>query len=911
MLPTLDTTSTASATSASQLIWNHTVSNKPDRILLVCVGSYDINLTGSVSATYAGQTLTKLGAATRLVFLYLVNPPVGTAQIVFNAPATGSMVAWSQSFYHVHQTYPIRSGNVGIVDSNTFPTIETTAGPPGLWVQGVHTISSNTSFNSTFIPIAGSEIDTQPGTDRYPGFADYVPSNELSNALPLDSRGSSAGFVHAVALNEAVINPTQYTYSLYPAGDSNVHDELVAIVASPPLKEQTLPSGTSLSFTFLPTVDSTTDTLTTMGVWYLYRPSSGTVVTRFSDSHTLGTNWSKESTSPPLRNPQTISATISANTAVKEGDVIVAEFWAHRTTTSSSFCPIVLRFLWTTATVDVYPTLNKRARMTIDPMPQFFGFYPTQKIDAASVTIANNRLICLHTPVSVYGAAVSKQASTSDTMSAASLILNPSFNSYPIAQRLNMNSTGTTDLYPKTSSTGRGRIYIANSLSVSTSISMVHGFTNANAKNHSVVVTTAGGGDSAAKFDTSAVLFINAAMTQVARALYTTNTESTSPTINVDDAGNVITMINNHLFGNIRTKVVSWNPTSTGTYSVTGVGFKPSAVIHLGGYNQIVDARRSIGWMDDKGNQWAISWYVDEDNIRSQMQTTSRCCLLDTLNEKRGISFVSMDNDGFTVNVTGVDANNTYVSLCIGDVRSRAGTFTKATTAFGTNSISGLDFKPSIIFLLSGNSSITETMNTTDSAIESIGIVSGDGLGGAIGFAKAQYASSTQTSWTRTNSCFTIMKGTDTGPRALAHLKDVTQGSFTLSWPVNDGGTEVIGYLALGHYMPQDYSQAVSGTLSSFSGTVSYIRVRNISGTLSQASGSPSAHISSKQNGSLNQLSGFVPFAFHTNLSMNGVLSALSGTVARLLVGEPRKLKKVIVANTTKIRTVLPKPRKT
>jgi hypothetical protein len=107
--PQVDTVTTATSTSGSMTI-QHTVGGT-DRLLVVGVSQGNVSAPVA-SLTYGGQALTLRGtesaAPPRIELWYLVNPPVGTANVELTfsgSPSDGSIVG-VMSLTNVHQTSP-------------------------------------------------------------------------------------------------------------------------------------------------------------------------------------------------------------------------------------------------------------------------------------------------------------------------------------------------------------------------------------------------------------------------------------------------------------------------------------------------------------------------------------------------------------------------------------------------------------------------------------------------------------------------------------------------------------------------------------------------------------------------------------------------------------------------------------
>ncbi|MEK7193341.1 MAG: type II secretion system protein [Patescibacteria group bacterium] len=107
-----DTTSSAKTTiDATSLTWQHTISNGTNRLLMVGVSMSSVG-SPVTSMTYGGVPLTKKGFRNdagnhRVELWYLVNPVVGTNDIVFTASTAVSIVTGATSWSGVNQTTPL------------------------------------------------------------------------------------------------------------------------------------------------------------------------------------------------------------------------------------------------------------------------------------------------------------------------------------------------------------------------------------------------------------------------------------------------------------------------------------------------------------------------------------------------------------------------------------------------------------------------------------------------------------------------------------------------------------------------------------------------------------------------------------------------------------------------------------
>jgi hypothetical protein len=103
-------------------------------------------------------------------------------------------------------------------------------------------------------------------------------------------------------------------------------------------------------------------------------------------------------------------------------------------------------------------------------------------------------------------------------------------------------------------------------------------------------------------------------------------------------------------------------PASTGNYSVTGVGFKPRYVEFIVGImgERTTDIYYSLGWMDYNGNQGAIGFGISgaaTTLFHSNMGAGVITIPIPGDTFYVGATYVSMNNDGFTINFNTVNTS--------------------------------------------------------------------------------------------------------------------------------------------------------------------------------------------------------------------------------------------------------------
>src|SRR3990172_11544300 len=141
----------------------------------------------------------------------------------------------------------------------------------------------------------------------------------------------------------------------------------------------------------------------------------------------------------------------------------------------------------------------------------------------------------------------------------------------------------------------------------------------------------------------------------------------------------------------------------TGNQAITGVGFQPKAVIFWhqrewsDGGNNAYDY--CFGTATSPTARWVSSSFQSDFNDEAFHKFTSTRCIW-LINHGSLVylaaDFVSMDSDGFTINITDTDGTaRTIFYMAIGgaDVSAFAGNF-NSNTATGSQAITGVGFQP-------------------------------------------------------------------------------------------------------------------------------------------------------------------------------------------------------------------------
>ena len=167
---------------------------------------------------------------------------------------------------------------------------------------------------------------------------------------------------------------------------------------------------------------------------------------------------------------------------------------------------------------------------------------------------------------------------------------------------------------------------------------------------------------------------------------------------------------------------------ATGNQSITGVGFRPQAVLLLAHFSGAF-YNAAMGWTDGV-NQ--ATWDGESESAQAVADTwrlllSSRCFAISgngTIN--RALSIVSLDADGFTVNcITALSIPLTY--LCFRGVDVRVGTFLQPTSA-STQNVTGIGFQPGAVLL----GSVGQTSQSTVQSENKFALGASDGTNHAV-----------------------------------------------------------------------------------------------------------------------------------------------------------------------------------
>jgi subtilisin family serine protease len=258
----------------------------------------------------------------------------------------------------------------------------------------------------------------------------------------------------------------------------------------------------------------------------------------------------------------------------------------------------------------------------------------------------------------------------------------------------------------------------------------------------------------------------------------------------------------------VSAKVVGWNtPTSPGSRSVNGVGFKPEAVLHMfnGAWATALPGMWQhggfgLGAMDAAGNQWANFILADDGQRTSNANRGQRTdSAIYTFNGAGATdlraSFGSMNADGFTLNFANTTPGANHVaSLALSGVSAKSGAFDKSTSS-GPQSVTGVGFRPLGVML---SSIQAPASNFAPHARLGFGASDGPAEGSMAVQDADNVRPSRVQSIQKTSKVFVKVDNSASVIDAEADLMGFGPNGFTLGWTKNDSSAAQLVYLAIG-----------------------------------------------------------------------------------------------------------------
>lgn len=249
---------------------------------------------------------------------------------------------------------------------------------------------------------------------------------------------------------------------------------------------------------------------------------------------------------------------------------------------------------------------------------------------------------------------------------------------------------------------------------------------------------------------------------------------------------------------------------STGNQSVTGIGFQPVALIlfvtpdTVNITNQTANFNFMIGFATASDDQRAMSLSSQNGTANSsvtKVQNSSHCIdVYDGATRSYSAALVSMDSDGFTINIDDAPADVYrvgYLALAGDGVSAATGQLVAKTGTTGVQAYTGVGFQPSTLIFTSVSNISTPssaTHNDTNNGF-SFGFTDGTSGGAATTFAEGSAGvSNTLKFWSRSR-CITTLESTPDVDYSAA-ISSLDEDGFTLNW-VDVGSAGYVFYLAL------------------------------------------------------------------------------------------------------------------
>jgi hypothetical protein len=279
----------------------------------------------------------------------------------------------------------------------------------------------------------------------------------------------------------------------------------------------------------------------------------------------------------------------------------------------------------------------------------------------------------------------------------------------------------------------------------------------------------------------------------------------------------------------LQAKVIEWTtPTAAGNKAVTGVGFSPQVVLHVGSRVTLAstrgDAVASLGVMISAAQQWALaaigSSGVAPTSFSKLSGTDALLALRLTGATVYQASFVSMDVNGFTTNFSVADASALLVaSLCLRGLsnvttKDSGGIDKVVESAPRNKSYGGVGFQPAGLLFATHWGALGLQANFTPA-------FGGADVSGSVAIAAVETSDQSAdkaTSATSGSRCL-LKPTTDETVIASASLFSMDANGFTLTWDKADPAPATIEFLAMlpnaGTLstvgIPRNYYQAILG----------------------------------------------------------------------------------------------------
>lgn len=256
--------------------------------------------------------------------------------------------------------------------------------------------------------------------------------------------------------------------------------------------------------------------------------------------------------------------------------------------------------------------------------------------------------------------------------------------------------------------------------------------------------------------------------------------------------------------------VRNFNTSATGSGTITGLGFDPTAVMMLAtnvaSYQttvSTVDVFWAFGAAAGSG-QWATALMDDQGQATTNNNNLTRTDRIFSMpnsfagaaSSSNQIEFTSFDTGGITYNVTNHNAARAVEVILIGGVVAQAETFGKATAAAPTTNVrTGYGFQPKAALVTS--TAHTTGTNSADHMRQTIGFSDGTNSVSGTLYNTDALADSNANSFVTTQKAIGISASNTDAIAAAADLSFQSDG-MTFTWTRNDANAWEVSVLAFG-----------------------------------------------------------------------------------------------------------------
>lgn len=252
-------------------------------------------------------------------------------------------------------------------------------------------------------------------------------------------------------------------------------------------------------------------------------------------------------------------------------------------------------------------------------------------------------------------------------------------------------------------------------------------------------------------------------------------------------------------------KVLQWQlPTSTGGQAITGVGFRPAAMIGVVGLDTSLDTSTSsnaaanlIVTLTDGTTSWAQGWVQQSLGATSGLGGSAALRQMKSSPAYTG-TLASLDADGWTYNFTTVDGAYYAYQLCLSSGSFASGVTTKSTDTDVpvSQTISGLGFTPEAVWL-----GLSHATTAQFGLCETFG--AGDGTNERCAHISDHYNVNPEVARNYSGNAKALVQDyseattkSDTSTDSEADLS-LASAEFTLTWTTNDNKASDLAYFAL------------------------------------------------------------------------------------------------------------------